>query len=423
MTGKGAAEPRTGGKPGAALCVLYPCVAASAYAVAEAPKGSRGTAYIALHIGLSVLMIALWRLAPGASRSIFAAGVAARAVLLFAPPFTTHDVARYLWDGRVALAGLDPYTLTADSPATAAFRPVWAVAQEHARYATLYPPLAIAVFAACAACGPVLALWAWKGVVTSASIATLWFARRLLEQRGASQHLAVVALSPLLLLEAGVGAHLDALPTLAVAAALWLVEKKHGRAAGAVLVKFLPLVVLLPLAWTAGWRRAVSMCASAACALGLGYLGAFSLGWKPFGSLSVFFAKWRFGSPGFALIESVAGAERALPLAALIGAAALLLAATAFACRPAAALAAPMIASPIVFPWYLSPLVPAMAAAPSFALLFWTLSAPLTYEVIDAFDAGGIWAPQAWPLVAMAAAVMGGAVADMLTSARRASGA
>jgi hypothetical protein len=406
--------------------VLYPVVAALAYAVAQAPKGSRGTGYIALHIALAVLMIALWRLSPGAGRAIFAAGVAARAVLLLVPPFTTHDVARYLWDGRVALAGLDPYTLTADSPATAAFRPAWSVAQEHAQYATLYPPLAIAFFAACAAWGPVLALWAWKVVVTSASIATVWFARRLLEHRRASQHLALVALSPLLLLEAGVGAHLDALPTLAVAAALWLAEKKHGMAAGAVLglgglVKFLPLVLLLPLALTAGWRRAVSMCTSAACALGLGYLGAFGFGWKPFGSLSLFFAKWRFGSPGFALIESVSGAERALPLAALIGAAALLLAATGFARRPAAALAAPMIASPIVFPWYLSPLVPAMVAAPSFAVLLWTLSAPLTYEVIDAFDASGIWAPKAWPLVVMAAAVTGGAVADIFVAARRAS--
>ncbi len=56
---------------------------------------------------------------------------------------------------------------------------------------------------------------------------------------------------------------------------------------------------------------------------------------------------------------------------------------------------APFLLSPVVFPWYLCPLVPLVAMKPSAALLAWVIAAPLTYEVVNSHS----WEPAAWPLV------------------------
>lgn len=386
----------------AGLCLLYPLVAALGSAIAVAPDGTRGGWYIALHLVLSVMMLVVWA-KDGPSRWILGSGFVARLALFFTPAFTTHDVRRYLWDGRVALEGLDPYRVSGDAAVAVALGPDWAVASEHAAYVTLYPPGAIAIFAACAWFGPTLAFWAWKGVVTAASLAALWLSMKMLEERAASRHLALVALSPLLVLEAGVGAHLDILSALCVVAALLFAGRRQPVATGLALglgglIKFLPLILLLPLAFKQSKRFGASMTAAALGVLGLGYGAAVSLGLWPVGSLSVFFHKWRFGSPGFAVLEGWVEQEHSLKVATALAAAATVLLVWLQPRRPANALAAPLLASPMAFPWYLAPLVPAMAIAPSATLVGWTLTSPLTYEVLDAFEVGGGWSPKAWPL-------------------------
>jgi hypothetical protein len=77
------------------------------------------------------------------------------------------------------------------------------------------------------------------------------------------------------------------------------------------------------------------------------------------------------------------------------------------------ALAAPMVASPVVYPWYLVLLVPTVALAPSATALAWLSTMPLTYEVLDRSDTVGTWEPRAWPLTAIAIAVGVAAVADL----------
>ena len=386
------------------LYLLYPVIAAQGYWVAVAPEGTRGAGYIALHLALSALMLAAWGLGRDApAKWILLSGAAARLGLFFAPAFTTHDVRRYLWDGRVALAGLDPYRVSGEAPVAAAFHAGWAVASEHAAYVTLYPPGAIAIFAACASFGPTFAFWAWKAVVTAASLVGLYLAAKMLEERSASRHLALVALSPLLVLETGIGAHLDGLSTLCVVVALLFAGRRRPVIAGLALgfgglIKFLPLVLLLPLLAAERTRSRVSMGLAAAGVMVAGYCVALLLGWWPIGSLAIFFQKWRFGSPGYSVLELFLAAEHALTLAVFLCVGAIALATRFNPDRPATALASPLLASPMAFPWYLSPLVPAIALAPSATLLGWTLTSPLTYEVLDAFDAKGQWSPQAWPL-------------------------
>ncbi|MFJ9950232.1 glycosyltransferase family 87 protein [Kitasatospora sp. NPDC091207] len=53
---------------------------------------------------------------------ILAGGVAVAAVGLLAPPRTSDDAYRYVWDGRVQAAGISPYAHTPDDPALARLR-------------------------------------------------------------------------------------------------------------------------------------------------------------------------------------------------------------------------------------------------------------------------------------------------------------
>ena len=47
---------------------------------------------------------------------IFAIALAARLVCVFAPPFLSTDIYRYVWDGKVQAAGINPFRyLPADS--------------------------------------------------------------------------------------------------------------------------------------------------------------------------------------------------------------------------------------------------------------------------------------------------------------------
>ena len=345
-------------------CVAHLALAASVYAVAGAPDGVRGAGIIAVHLGVTCTMLLAWWLARrGAGWSwILGTGAAARLVLAPAPSFTTHDVDRYLWDGRVVLEGLDPYGVSPNDEEVAHLRRDWPVAPEHAAYVTLYPPGALLLFAACARFGPDVAPVAWKVVATLASLVLLFMVSMLLRVLGRKRHLALVALSPLLLLEGGVGAHVDLVAACALCTGLWFWARERRGLAGAALAagalfKPTPALAWFPLVAAGGAQRARLAMLGGAAGLGLaGYGAALLLGLAPVGSLGVFFAHWRFGSPVGALLSD-------LPAVAVALAIAMLGAATWWGRRapwPAAmlALSAPLLVSPVVFPWYLAGVVP-----------------------------------------------------------------
>ncbi|MGQ0798627.1 MAG: hypothetical protein ACT4NL_00740 [Pseudomarimonas sp.] len=415
----------------ACVCAGYVLLAWSGSWLAAGSKNSSGSLYLALHVALSLLMLIAWVMTPGAAatyrlRWLLIAGILVRLALINVPPFTTHDIDRYLWDGAVAAAGFDPYRLPPDAPALSALRLSWPTPAEHSAYPTLYPPAALALYALIASAGPQFAPWLWKLAVTAASIGALLFGARLLAGLGKSRHLALLALSPLLVLESGIGAHLDVFSTLALLLALLAFQRGALRSTGVALgvgaaLKLLPLLALLPLSVIAG-RRALPMLAAAALSLALIYAGALAAGWHPLGSLPVFFERWRVGAPLFAGLSAVlAAVPRSAVLALLLVwmlTRASQLARDGHVARSLQwTLAAPLVVSPVLFPWYLSALVPLAALAPSASLLTALSLVPASYEVLDGFNAGSGWHPANWPLWLLAA---GMAVAAWIDTRRAA---
>ena len=270
-----------------------------------------------------------------------------------------------------------------------------------------------------------------ENTITLASIATLLVMIVVLQRVDKLRHLPLVALSPLLILETGVGGHLDALTTLAVALALlcWVQSALcHWRNSywAWCSIKFLPLVLLGPLVLLSqNVRKASILVLGFVLTVFGGYIIAFFSGWQLIGSLSVFFEKWRFSSPLHAAIEYFAIGQYELVLLAMLAACSF--SAIAFWCwRKRSAtfavqssalqwtIATPLLLSPVVFPWYLMPLVVVVALRPSPFFLIWFSAFPVVYEVIGQYACCGVYQPKAWPQFVLTVALLAGLISEIL---------
>ena len=112
-------------------------------------------AHLAVYLSLFAAGSVLAAVAAGsltASRPSFLllCGAVFRLTLLFRPVDLSEDAWRYLWDGRVARAGISPWALAPDDPALAGVAPSLKERVAHRDIRTVYPPAAEAVFRAAA---------------------------------------------------------------------------------------------------------------------------------------------------------------------------------------------------------------------------------------------------------------------------------
>jgi hypothetical protein len=248
-------------------------------------------------VALMLLSAVLWAIAvartlraPPPLLPVLAVAVALRLLLLAAPPFMSSDIYRYVWDGRVQAAGLNPYAYIAADPALAALRD-GAIYPRINRldYAhTIYPPAAQLIFAA-------------VGRISQTVTATK-FAMLLLESCGVGAMLALLhraamplpriliyAWNPLPLWAIALDGHVDGAMIGLLGLAMWAAcARRDGLAGallgGAILTKFFPLVVAPAL-----WRR-WDWKFPAACAATIALLyGIYArVGWAVFGFLPTY---------------------------------------------------------------------------------------------------------------------------------------
>ncbi len=366
------------------LLVLYSLVALSLNWVATLTVGSRGVAYLGVHAILTGIFFLSLRKEELSWKTLLFWGVMLRAVLCIVPAFTSHDLDRYFWDGNLVWKGMDPYRTT---PASLG----GALLPDNPNLPTLYPPLALALFAIFAKLGVV----AWKLFLAVAWCGIAWFDTK---KEKSSIKLFWWLFFPLSLLEGSVGGHVDIL----VGVGLFFAQRlRSGFALGlSILLKIYPVVLLPTIS-----RKEVLVCVGTVV---LGYFAAWAMGWSAVGSFVTFLREWSFGSP-FGLL---------LPRGFLL----LLLGAvfTLFWQRKMAAqkwCLALFALSPVVFPWYLVGPLAIKPFPPTSLLWIWASLLPLTYEVIDRFDSGGGWEPKRWPLYFI---TMGWAVAFLIRARLRA---
>lgn len=151
--------------------------------------------------------------------ALLAVALLLRALLLPLPSTLSDDLERYLWDGHMVLAGLDPYAWAPDDPKLAPLRTGSYLEVPHGEVATVYPPAALAFFSIAAASPSPSATW--RLLVVAGDLVACVVLWRLAKRRGLPLELvAWYAWNPLVTLEVAVGGHVDALAGLGVVIAV-----------------------------------------------------------------------------------------------------------------------------------------------------------------------------------------------------------
>jgi len=184
--------------------------------------------------------------------------LASRGALLWQVP--GDDIFRYVWEGRVLLAGYSPYLHSPDASALEFMRGgVWE-AVEHKTVTAIYPPLAEWIFAILAGIAPVPVFF--KLVFATADLALVVLLVRAFGKRSALLY----AWNPLVIYSFAGGGHYDCLFVLALAGGwlAWRQERFLAASLGvgaAVAIKWLALPLVAWMLWQhlhrRGWRPAL----------------------------------------------------------------------------------------------------------------------------------------------------------------------
>jgi alpha-1,6-mannosyltransferase len=229
------------------------------------PLRSHSSLFIALMIVAFGLCLAAFFFCPLQNRRavlcVLAFALLFRLSVLPAPPDQSEDVYRYLWDGRLAAMGVDPYRYPPNAPELEPFRDSLLYPMINSKpYITAYPPLSQALFRlSYTLFGPaVVPMKALFSLLEFGSLLLMW--RLLLLFKASLQPLILMAWNPLFIFEFSHSGHSDSAMIFLVLLAMYLFHRcrrSWGMAsyAGAVLAKLHP-ALWLPLMMRCAGRRA-----------------------------------------------------------------------------------------------------------------------------------------------------------------------
>lgn len=355
---------------------------------------------------------------------VFAVAAASRAVLVPAVPEMSTDIYRYVWEGRVAAAGHNPFALAPDAPELNHLRDGNYEKINHRHHATIYPPVSQAVFALAARLKPVPEVQKIFFVLfdLGAVAALMLFLRGRGLDPGAS---VVYAWNPLVIFETGHSGHVDSVGIFFLVLALWwLWHERRIRGFLALGVSFLCkylAVVFVPYYLRSGkYARWLPVFVLAVAA---GYLPFAGAGTGLVASLRVYGTQWHFNGPAYDLLSAATGSPDwargvlLVVLAAVVGVAALR--ARDVLRYGFVVVGAGLLLAPTVYPWYVSWIVPFLCFFPNRAWILFTGLVFVSYRVWDGVAAGGAWELPWFVLAAEYAPFYGLLAYDTLRARRR----
>jgi hypothetical protein len=166
--------------------------------------------------------------------------------IIFFPPYLSDDIYRYVWDGRVQFAGINPYRYIPADESLAHLRDekIYPYINRRDSARTIYPPVAEATFLLVTRLSESVT-WMKVAMVGFEAIA-VWALLQLLISFGfARQRVLIYAWHPLAVWEFAGSGHVDALAMAFVALAL-LARRKHAETLTGVLIACATCVKLFP---------------------------------------------------------------------------------------------------------------------------------------------------------------------------------
>jgi hypothetical protein len=217
---------------------------------------SKGVADIAWFLKLIVIQIPIYlavawlSLRSRDSRPLLVLGLVFAALfrlsIIFFPPYLSDDIYRYIWDGRVQFAGINPYRYIPADESLAHLRDekIYPYINRRDSARTIYPPVAEATFLLVTRLSESVT-WMKVAMVGFEAIA-VWALLQLLISFGfARQRVLIYAWHPLAVWEFAGSGHVDALAMAFVALAL-LARRKHAETLTGVLIACATCVKLFP---------------------------------------------------------------------------------------------------------------------------------------------------------------------------------
>ena len=391
---------------GIELCLLY--LVSLGDLRAHVPRFWLGAFPAFLAYGLGVIVVL--KRPSGSLRFILLTAALFRATMWWSPPTLSEDVFRYVWDGRVQLAGVNPYRYPPAAPELAHLRDPIHAGINHKEIPTIYPPVAQLFFYLVAAVRPTPGAMR-LGLLLAECGALLLLVRILNQRREDPCRVLLYAWNPLGPVEIAGGGHIDALGVFFLLLALhWLTTGRRWAAVWALSAAFLSKLVPVLALPVFGWRLAGRWPLLWFPVLSaLGYWWFADAGAQLFSGLATYLARWRFNDSLFSVVYHVlrdpgtGWDATALLHTKLICAALLVLAvglATARCSDPFRAvfaiLGAHLLLAPTLHPWYLLWILPFLALFPSPAWLLLSGLVFLAYDVLIDYSRTGAWVEQDW---------------------------
>jgi hypothetical protein len=315
----------------------------------------------------------------------------------------SDDIWRYIHDGRAQLAGLSPFLYPPSAPEAAAYAGPELGLINNPDLPTIYPPFTQLMFRLGASLGATVL--SWKLVLLLFDLGTGAALIPLLRRR--KLPLALVAaylLHPLPIVEFAGNGHVDAIAICTLMLALAFVDGRGTVSGVAFAASVASKYVALPLApffirnLPSGRRLGFLL---AALVAGVLFYLPF-LDPLPLGSLGVFAGTFEFNGPVASVLT--AGITREGARWVIGGGLVVLLGWLWWRKTPPLQaafvwIAAVLLVSPIVHPWYVTWLIPFLAWHRDTWLLVWTGTVIAAYAVLPEWWSVGIWHLPAWALI------------------------
>jgi hypothetical protein len=239
---------------------------------------SKGVADIAWFLELVAVQIAIYAAAVWLSlhtkdsRMLLVLGLVFAALfrlsILFSTPYLSDDIYRYIWDGRVQAAGINPYRYIPADEALAQLRDekIYPNINRRDTAHTIYPPVAEAVFLLVTRISESVT-WMKAAMIGFEAVAVWALVQLLISFGFARQRVLIYAWHPLAIWEFAGSGHLDAMAVAFIALAL-LARRKRGETstgfflACATCVKLFPVVLFPALYLRRSWKMALAFAAT-----------------------------------------------------------------------------------------------------------------------------------------------------------------
>lgn len=366
--------------------------------------------YLALYLAMGVIwLVATYSILSNPSESrghrrlVILIAIALRIPFLSTEPILSDDIYRYIWDGRVQHAGINPYIYAPEEQELEFLRSGHEknfTGINNKDIPTIYPPFMQMAFYA--ATSIATSVWWMKTFFVLADIALMLTLMQLLRALGLnSVRVLIYAWSPLVIIEVAASGHNDVLAVLFLIAALSAIV--HNRDELSILLLTLSgLGKVIGFTLTPLWLRSIRWPAllvmpAVTILLTLPYVSAGSLAFR---GITQYGLRWRGNDGIYHILYYMTGSLDTAKLIVAVFLVAMVVALLALNASPLRSsyltVGAILLLTTTVHPWYLLWIAPFLAIYASPAWLYLTLSVALAYHSAYLATPGQAWEDVIW---------------------------